>query len=101
MEKRTFLTCKALLMMKRVTLLAEVAFDFLRQRHGQFIAGERQAAETARTFRSLTQPPANHRRRCISSLHQAEQAMQGARRAFDVWRKMPAITTRRITAETG
>lgn len=76
--------------MSDVTLLAEVT-TFLRQRHGQFIAGERQAGNG--TNFSVTNPATGKIIADVVSATpaQAEQAMQSARRAFDVWRKMPTL----------
>ncbi len=76
--------------MSDVTLLAEVT-TFLRQRHGQFIAGERQAGNG--TNFSVTNPATGKIIADVVSATpaQAEEAMQSARRAFDVWRKMPTL----------
>ncbi|ELT8982780.1 aldehyde dehydrogenase family protein [Salmonella enterica] len=76
--------------MSDVTLLAEVT-TFLRQRHGQFIAGERQAGNGAKF--TVTNPATGKTIAEVVSATpaQAEQAMQSARLAFDVWRKMSTL----------
>lgn len=67
--------------MSDVTLLAEVT-TFLRQRHGQFIAGERQAGNG--TNFSVTNPATGKIIADVVSATpaQAEEAMQSARRGL-------------------
>lgn len=76
--------------MSDVTLLAEVTTFYANDTDNLLQVNVR--PETARTSRSLTQPPAKSSPTlCRQTPAQAEEAMQSARRAFDVWRKMPTL----------
>ncbi|MGS8722622.1 aldehyde dehydrogenase family protein, partial [Salmonella enterica subsp. enterica serovar Infantis] len=63
----------------------------LRKRHGQFIAGERQDGHGTNFSVSNTATGKIIDDVVSATPAQAEQAMQSARRAFDVWRKKPTL----------
>lgn len=76
--------------MSEITLLAEVT-AFLRQPHGQFIAGQREAGRGApfavinpATGRAIAEVTA-------ADSDQADRAMESARQAFSQWREMPTL----------
>ena len=76
--------------MSEITLLAEVT-AFLRQPHGQFIAGQREAGRGApfavinpATGRAIAEVPA-------ADSDQADRAMERARQALSQWREMPTL----------
>lgn len=76
--------------MSEITLLAEVT-AFLRQPHGQFIAGEREAGRGApfavinpATGRAIAEVTA-------ADSDQADRAVESARQAFNQWREMPTL----------
>ena len=76
--------------MSEITLLAEVT-AFLRQPHGQFIAGQREAGRGApfavinpATGQAIAEVTA-------ADSDQAERAMESARQAFSQWREMPTL----------
>ena len=81
---------KRVLTMSEITLLAEVT-AFLRQPHGQFIAGEREAGRGApfavinpATGRAIAEVTA-------ADSDQADRAVESARQAFNQWREMPTL----------
>ena len=76
--------------MSEITLLAEVT-AFLRQPHGQFIAGQREAGRGApfavinpATGRAIAEVTA-------ADSDQADRAMESARQALSQWREMPTL----------
>ncbi len=76
--------------MSEITLLAEVT-AFLRQPHGQFIVGQREAGRGApfavinpATGRAIAEVTA-------ADSDQADRAMESARQAFSQWREMPTL----------
>ncbi|HHL1498823.1 TPA: aldehyde dehydrogenase family protein [Klebsiella pneumoniae] len=76
--------------MSEIILLAEVT-AFLRQPHGQFIAGQREAGRGApfavinpATGRAIAEVTA-------ADSDQADRAMESARQAFSQWREMPTL----------
>ena len=76
--------------MSEITLLAEVT-AFLRQPHGQFIAGQREAGRGApfavinpATGQAIAEVTA-------ADSDQADRAMESARQAFSQWREMPTL----------
>lgn len=76
--------------MSEITLLAEVT-AFLRQPHGQFIAGQREAGHGApfavvnpATGQAIAEVTA-------ADVDQADRVMESARQAFSQWREMPTL----------
>ena len=76
--------------MSEITLLAEVT-AFLRQPHGQFIAGQHEAGRGApfavinpATGQAIAEVTA-------ADVGQADRAMESARQAFNQWREMPTL----------
>ena len=76
--------------MSEINLLAEVT-AFLRQPHGQFIAGQREAGRGApfavinpATGQAIAEVTA-------ADSDQADRAMESARQAFSQWREMPTL----------
>lgn len=87
---RPTLLKKRVLTMSEITLLAEVT-AFLRQPHGQFIAGQREAGHGApfavvnpATGQAIAEVTA-------ADVDQADRAMESARQAFSQWREMPTL----------
>ncbi len=87
---RPTLLKKRVLTMSEITLLAEVT-AFLRQPHGQFIAGQREAGHGApfavinpATGQAIAEVTA-------AEVDQADRAMESARQAFSQWREMPTL----------
>ncbi len=76
--------------MSEITLLAEVT-AFLRQPHGQFIAGHREAGHGA-PF-AVINPATGEAIAEITAadVGQADRAMESARQAFNQWREMPTL----------
>ncbi len=76
--------------MSEITLLAEVT-AFLRQPHGQFIAGHREAGHGA-PF-AVINPATGEAIAEITAadVGRADRAMESARRAFNQWREMPTL----------
>ena len=76
--------------MSEITLLAEVT-AFLRQPHGQFIAGHREAGHGA-PF-AVINPATGEAIAEITAadVGQADRVMESARQAFNQWREMPTL----------
>ena len=76
--------------MSEITLLAEVT-AFLRQPHGQFIAGHRETGHGA-PF-AVINPATGEAIAEITAadVGQADRAMESARQAFNQWREMPTL----------